>query len=171
VLPYDDPRWRELKGGYKTPYNPIASLKNLESNGGSEDVWDELWQELHHQGDVGEASYAAVPHLIRIQKERGDLGWNVYAFLSTIEIERHRKSNPPIPPWLESSYNQAWQDLLKVALRHIQTADDPLLVRSLLGAISISKGLVKLGAVISYFNESELLELLDEQMAWSELYR
>jgi hypothetical protein len=33
----------------------------LQSNTDSSKAWDELWNELHHQRDVGEASYAAVP--------------------------------------------------------------------------------------------------------------
>jgi hypothetical protein len=35
------------------------------------------------------------------------LDWNLYALVSTIEIERHRKTNPPIHDWLESSYKRA----------------------------------------------------------------
>jgi hypothetical protein len=29
----------------------------------SEADWNILWDDLHHQGDVGEASYAVVPYL------------------------------------------------------------------------------------------------------------
>jgi hypothetical protein len=41
---------------------------------GGELVWDELCNELHHQGDVGLASYAAIPQLVRISEERRGFG-------------------------------------------------------------------------------------------------
>jgi hypothetical protein len=61
MLSYDDPQWKELKGGYKTLYNPTVALQKLERAEKIEDAWEELSNKLHHQGDVGEASYAAVP--------------------------------------------------------------------------------------------------------------
>ncbi|HEY0686085.1 MAG TPA: hypothetical protein VGD45_27325 [Steroidobacter sp.] len=63
MMSLDDERWRQLKGGYRVTYDPSGALKLLESG---VDVWGELWDELHHQGDVDVASYAAVPHLVRI---------------------------------------------------------------------------------------------------------
>jgi hypothetical protein len=54
MLPLGDPRWNELPGGYGTPFDPSDLLRRLE---GGKKAWDELWQELHHQGDVGVASY------------------------------------------------------------------------------------------------------------------
>jgi hypothetical protein len=97
VLSYDDPRWKELKGGYKTPYDPTKVLRKLESAGDPKPLWEELWDQLHHQGDVGESSYATVPHLVRIQKEKGNLGWNFYALVSTIEVEGIASQTPFCP--------------------------------------------------------------------------
>jgi hypothetical protein len=65
------------------PFDPRPILQVLET-GDDSAAWDQLWEELHHQGDVGEASYAAVPHLIRIQAQRSDVNWNLYALISTI---------------------------------------------------------------------------------------
>ena len=65
---YDDPRWRTLAGGYRTPYAPTPALARFESGTRLAETWDELWNELHHQGDVGEASYAAVPALVEIRR-------------------------------------------------------------------------------------------------------
>src|SRR5690242_20920662 len=56
-MEYDDPRWVGLQGGYRIPYDPRNALHSLEANTNVEKVWEELWTELHHQGDVGEASY------------------------------------------------------------------------------------------------------------------
>jgi hypothetical protein len=167
VLPLDDPKWGELMGGYKTPYDPSDALRRLEKG---EDVWDELWQELHHQGDVGEASYAAVPHLVRIAKSLPRRDWNFYGLVSTIEIERHRKCNPPIPNWLGPAYADAIRGLLELAIRDLPHTDNRDTVRSILGAIALGKGELKLGALISHSDDSEIDEILNDYEAWSTLY-
>jgi hypothetical protein len=167
MLPLDDPRWSELMGGYKTPYNPSDLLRGLENG---ENAWDELWQELHHQGDVGEASYAAVPHLVRIAKLLLRRDWNFYGLVSTIEIERHRKSNPPLPNWLAQAYFEALQDLLELACGDLRTAENRTTIRSILGAMALAKGDILLGALISYSDDSQIQEVLEKYNAWSQLY-
>jgi hypothetical protein len=67
---YDDPRWRALKGGYREIYDPTPALARLESGVALGEAWEELWNELHHQGDVGEASYTVVPGLVETQIAR-----------------------------------------------------------------------------------------------------
>jgi hypothetical protein len=81
MLSYHDQKWKDLKGGYKKPYDPIAALQKLERGEKVDEAWEELWNELHHQGDVGEASYAAVPHLVRIHKDKRNFDWNFYALV------------------------------------------------------------------------------------------
>ena len=55
MVPLADPLWNKLKGGYGIPYDASSDLRRLEHG---EDVWDRLWEELHHQGDIGEANVA-----------------------------------------------------------------------------------------------------------------
>jgi len=167
MLPLDDPRWRTLQGGYKIDYNPTPALRRLQSG---EDAWDELWEELHHQGDIGVASYAAVPHLVRIGKSLPSRDWNLYGLVSTIEIERHRKSNPPVPDWAAESYREAWHDLLEVALADLKTIDDAETIRSILGVLALAKGELQLGALMAHSDSSEIAEILENRAAWSELY-
>jgi hypothetical protein len=168
VLSLDDPRWQELHGGYKVPYDASSALKRLERG---EDVWDELWQELHHQGDLGEASYAAVPQLVRIAEATERRDWNFYALLSCIEVQRHLKTNPPIPDWLEKDYRTAWLRVRQLVAVDLLQAPDALTVRSILGAAALAAGQVKLGAWIAYADESEIEADLEERSGWSESYR
>lgn len=141
MLPLDDPRWNELAGGYRMPYDPSDTLRRLASG---DDVWDELWEELHHQGDVGEASYATVPHLVCIAKNLPRRDWNFYGLVSTIEIERHRKSNPPMPRWLIKAYQEAMQGVLELALSDLTSNSDRRVDRIVRRASVILKTLCRL---------------------------
>lgn len=170
MLDYADSHWPELCGGYRMPYDPRPALQLLQTQGGAETTWDPLWNELHHQGDVDVASYAAVTALAHIQQERRDLGWNVYALVATIETERHRKSNPPVPTWLAPLYRDAWTTLRESALHELRDATEPVLVRSALAVVALSRGLRTFGAILSDFDEAELIDILDEQLGWSEMY-
>jgi len=91
--------------------------------------------------------------------------------VSAIEIERHRKTNPNIPIWLELSYRKAWTEILDLGLSDLREANDEITTRAILGALALSKGLIKFGALISTFEESEIDKFLNESMAWSDLYR
>lgn len=165
MMPLDDPRWNSLNGGYKIPYNPTRALRSLEAGENKEAAWAELWTELHHRGDLGDASYASVPHLVRILNDRGDADWNAYSLLATIEIERHRTRNPPIPDWLLPGYESAWRDLASVALRDYAKANDPLAARSILGVLALSKGFRHIGTVVSQFDDSEVKEIFEAYMS------
>ena len=167
MLPLDDPRWSELTGRYRTPYNPSDCLRRLQNG---DDVWDELWQELHHQGDVGEASYAAVPYIVSAAKSLALRDWKFYGLVSTIEIERHRKANPPMPIWLVSEYADALRGLFELAMRDLAQVEDRDTIRCILGAIALAKDELKLGVVIHRGDAAEIDEFLEQNEAWSELY-
>jgi hypothetical protein len=88
MLGFDDARWLTLTAGYRVPVDLRPLLRRLESGSHVESAWEELWGELHHQGDVGPGSYVAVPHLVRIHRSRGVPDWNTYALVATIELAR-----------------------------------------------------------------------------------
>ncbi|AKQ65934.1 hypothetical protein A176_002846 [Myxococcus hansupus] len=156
MLNFDDPKWKELSGGYRIPYDASVALRELEAG---EDAWDELWQELHHQGDVGEASYAAVPHLVRIASAAPQIDKNLFSLVATIEIERHRGLNPPLPDWCQAAYAKAWAELIELALRDIRHATEPFDVQSLLGVIALARGQRNLGELLALTEPSELEDL------------
>jgi hypothetical protein len=170
MIAFDDKQWDGLKGGYKQPYDPRPVLRRLETESDTEEAWAELWEELHHQGDLGEASYAAVPHLVRIQAQGSSANWNFYALVSTIEIERHRRGNPPLPAWLTESYREAWVRVLEIGCRDLGRTNDPLATTAILGALALAKGQLKLGAFVAHSDASEIDEFLETRCAWSELY-
>jgi hypothetical protein len=167
MLSLDDQRWRGLKGGYRQPYDASLALRRMEAG---EQVWDELWEELHHQGDVGEASYAALPHMVRIAETSTSRDWNLYAIASIIEVERHRLNNPPIPDWLRQSYDDSWKKLVLLALRDLAVELDNLTLRSALAVVALGRGDLRLGALLTHAESSEIDEYLEDHVAWSKLY-
>jgi hypothetical protein len=60
-LDFDHERPSRLLDGYRIPYDPRRALHALEAGGDVAAAWGELWNDLHHQGDIGEGSFAAVP--------------------------------------------------------------------------------------------------------------
>jgi hypothetical protein len=170
MLSLDDPRWAALHGGYRLPYNPVPGLRQLMAQPDSPDVWQEFWNELHHQGDVGDASYAAVPVLVELLRQGSRLGWNSFALCATIEVERHRRGNPPVPDWLSAEYRGAWQQLLPLALAEVRSTTDPAELQLLLAVIALAKSELRLGALLNDLSDDELEEILEERVAWSTLY-
>src|SRR5216117_2283361 len=132
MLSLDDDRWDNLTGGYRMKYDPRPLLSKLENGRDTKATWHELWDELHHQGDVGEASYAAVPHLVRIHRKRRVVDWNTYALVATIELARGRGGNPEVPSWLKEVYEETLHDLAEIGLTELSQAEGPEATRCIL---------------------------------------
>ena len=162
MLDLTDARWTELQGGYRVPYDPRPALAKLEHGHDVAEAWDELWQELHHQGDVGTVSYAAVPHLLRVHKARGVPDWNTFALAGFIEQVRLANGNPEVPAWLRDGYDMAWKDIVGMALADLARSEDPTFVRSAIGVIAMARRLRRIGEVLLDFTEDELEEMVEE---------
>jgi hypothetical protein len=159
MLDLDDPRWGELIGGYRVPYDPRPALASLES--GDSAAWKLLWDELHHQGDVDTASYAAVPHIVRVYQARGEPDWNAYALVGTIELARG-VNNPAVPSWLEPAYSQAVRSLAKTGARELWESDERELVQCALALIALVRGHRLAGQLLLAYTEDELAEMVPE---------
>ena len=159
-LDLNDERWTSLLGGYRLPYDPREALRSLERADDIGGAWAELWQELHHQGDIGEASFAALSHLVDIHERRGVPDWNTYALAATIELARDNPGNPELPAYLRDPYDAAWARLIEISLRELKEAQDPALVASIIAVLAIGKGQRTLGRLAADFTEDERQELL-----------
>jgi hypothetical protein len=159
-LDFSDPRWSRLHGGYRRPYDPRAALMSLESGSDTEGAWKELWNELHHQGDVGDASYAAVPHLVRIHASCGIPQVDTYLMLAVIDNARRSSGNPEVPPELADAYHAAWDRMLDIGLRELASATDPNLVSSIIAVIAMAKRQPVLGELAFNFSEDERKQIL-----------
>jgi hypothetical protein len=160
-LKLDDPKWGELEGGYKRSLydaSPaLVRLEQAETLSEANIIYEELWNELHHQGDVGLASYYAVPHLVRIAKQNQLVDYNVLALVSLIEIQRH-KNNPALPKALSPQYHEALlglEDLAKIAMN---SDWDLSLATSALAAIALAKNQIKLANVILNLDGEDVID-------------
>ena len=167
MLSFDDPRWTQLTGGYRVLCDPRPLLQQLQAGTKTDEAWHDLWEELHHQGDVGEASYAAVPHLVRIHRQRSLRDWNTYAMVGIIELARgevvdaahNKRKNPEVPDWLKDDYFEAHRDLSEIGLKEFPSAQDPYLVRGILGILALHKGARTYARILLNYSEAEMSDI------------
>jgi len=160
-----DERWSTLRGGYGTLYDPRRALQAVETGADAGGAWAELWENLHHQGDIGEASFAAVPVIAQLVANSGMMDWNPYALAATIEEARHRAKNPPLPAWLMVEYAAAWSQLFEAGLASLGAATDEPLICSIMAVLAAHKRQPML-ARMSLLTEAERGAMLDE-VGWS----
>src|ERR1700722_193510 len=101
LMPLEHSHWATYSGGYRSPYNVVPLIHRLNSEGTSGGFWNIVWNELDHQGDVGEASYALVPYLVDHQSRRQELDEQVFYFCAIVELQQPETRNPPIPREIE----------------------------------------------------------------------
>jgi hypothetical protein len=146
-LPLDSPRWGELTHAYGNATDVPELLRQLEefppSPAYDSEPWFSLWSALAHQGDVYSASFAAVPHVVKVlasDPERADA--NYFHFPAWVEVCR-AKAGAKVPPDLVPAYREALDRLPALVARAFerQQWDDDLLLPAL-AAIAASKGAV-----------------------------
>jgi hypothetical protein len=116
MLDLNDPRWKNFEGGYHTPYDASIPLKELEETTDMnriQEILQEFWGELLHQGSVDIASYLAMPQLIRIAIKRELTHWDIPGLVGAIETQRHLNS-PEIPEEFKKDYELEIKNIFEV---------------------------------------------------------
>jgi hypothetical protein len=153
LLPLDDPRWSNYRGGYRTVFNPVVLIHGLLRDGATPAFWDEVWTELHHQGDVGEASYALVPYLVHWQSSQSKLSEQLFQYCVTVDLAQSEKGNPAIPPELEFSYALAIRELPALGYSLIRRGCPEEEVMGIAAATAIATGHRLLARAYLEFNK------------------
>jgi hypothetical protein len=164
MITLDDKLWRELKGGYKIVYDvsiPLRQLEKANEKKETEKIFAELWDELHHQGDVGLASYMVIPQLVRIARQKDLFDWNVFALCATIEQQRHLEKNPAIPTQYEGYYQNGLKELSLFIVDNIASVTDDTTFRSALSALAACSNQLKLSKAIIELSEDVIDEFLE----------
>jgi hypothetical protein len=161
----DDKLWKKLQGGYRIDYDASVPLRKLEEAKDEEEIkkiYDELWNELHHQGDVGLASYLALPQLVRIGKSKGLFDWNLLGLCCVIEQQRHLGHNPPLPKEYVDYYGNGLKELKQFVVANISTEKDETTVRMALATFATCSGQIKLGKSIMELEDDVMDEFLEQ---------
>ena len=160
----DDNLWKTLQGGYKTDYDasiPLRKLEGTNNKGEIEKIFKELWNELHHQGDVGLASYLALPQLVRIAKSKGLFDWNVLGLCSVIEQQRNLGQNPALPQEYMDYYKGGLRELKEFVISKMNSEMDETLLLTALSTVATCNGQTKLGKAIINLEPDILDEFLE----------
>ncbi|HZV33756.1 MAG TPA: hypothetical protein VFB72_04200 [Verrucomicrobiae bacterium] len=133
-----------------------------------ESIWDELWENLHHQGDVDIASYATVPQIARICIERGLMDPNAFGLVATIEECRLFRDNPSLPDWLETDYQIAIKELAIFGAQKFSEGWSPGLTSAFLSVAAFAKESPNTGRMLITFDEDEINEAYEAVFGESE---
>ncbi len=164
MIDLNDPRLKKLLGAYRKPYDVSHPLRKIDTHGPSQELWDELWNNLYHQGQIGEASFAAVPCIAWLMKKQKARDWNLYALAGIIELSRNANSNPDLPDWLALDYNTGLSEIMEMGINDLKMSIDVYTLRSILGFIALMKGSTDTAKLLLELDESEIKEILSEYM-------
>lgn len=119
MLELDDPRWSEIPDAYNHGEKIPRLLKQLQSNpspkGPTDEPWFSLWSSLCHQGTIYPASFAAVPHIIRIgHAASGPIDKNFFLLPKEIFVTQIQGNSIDVPGELWAPFMLSIHDLLKV---------------------------------------------------------
>jgi len=115
MLPLDDPRWMTYIGGYREPWDASEALGRLLEGEAPDQALEELGNELCHQGDLGSASYAALPWLVEYLRRRPELDAWAVGLILTIEFGRPFHGDQ-MPDEVREGYDQAIRLLPEIVL-------------------------------------------------------
>ncbi|WP_168076088.1 hypothetical protein [Caulobacter sp. SSI4214] len=145
MLQLNDDRWSGLVHAYGAASNVPMLLRRLEENprqmAANDEPWFTLWSSLCHQGDVYSASYAAVPHIVRIALSApGPVDFSFFLLPASVDVARLKGPGPEIPEFLRQAYDDAIQGLADCAAAHLSEAWGEDLAIAATAAVAVSKG-------------------------------
>jgi|SRR6185369_991830 len=113
-------QWKDLGHAYGSASDIPELLLRAETDlrGGHEQdsTWFSLWSALCHQGDIYSASYAAVPHLVRLAQLAAYRGNYEPLWLAAhIELAHREGHGPALPASMATSYQRSLETALLIS--------------------------------------------------------
>jgi len=162
-----DPRWKTLSHAYGSAADIPELLRQLAAGTGPKtrsdsEPWFTLWSSLCHQGDVYDASYAALPHIVEIAYiATGPIDFSFYQLPAAIEIARHNGNGPPVPTDLADAYDDAVSRLTECVARHRQDDWDEPTLLSAASALATAKRHHRVAEAIMNLDDDLITRLIE----------
>lgn len=145
MLALDSELWADLNHAYGSADDIPPLLRRAadapEQGAPDAEPFFTLWSSLCHQGEVYTASYAAVPHLVRIAltAER-PIDFSFLLLPTSIEVARHGGRGPEMPLSLAKPYNDAIASLSECGWVHREEQWDQDMVLAVAAADAVARG-------------------------------
>ena len=169
MIPLESLRWSELEHAYGPADDIPPLLRQLEDfpeSAGDSEPWFTLWSSLCHQDDVYPASFAAVPHIIRVlASDPRRASFSFFQLPACIEIARAR-DDFPIPADLRQPYFESLQRLPALVAAAAAREWDENILCCALSAIAAAKGFPSVATAAQELNPKtaeQFMEWLYEQ--------
>ncbi len=164
VLSLDSPDWGRLHHAYGSAKDIPALLRQLADFPASEgynEPWFSILSALAHQGDVYPASFAAVPHVVRILSADPELAsYSFFGFPAWVEICRNRKGIL-VPDELSIAYFESLSRLPMLVALAAKREWDANFLSCALAAIAVSKGFPVVAEAATELQQDVAQEFLD----------
>jgi hypothetical protein len=165
MLPLNSPRWAELSDAYGASSDIPGLLRDFEAlppdEGTEAEPYFSLWSALCHQGDVYTASYAAVPHLVRVAAGAPErVPWTVFLLVACIEVARSKGRGPAIPRDLTADYQAALAKVPEVVGSAAGADWDHWYCGAALAAIAAAKGFCQYAEAILELDPDTIKDVL-----------
>ncbi len=166
MIALDSPEWGHLRHAYGAA-SDIPGLLNL-LGGNPQPIksyqgepWHSLWSALCHQGDIYSASYAAVPHIVRICLATvGPIDNGFFLLPACIEVARARNRGPAITADMKEPYFNALRGLHECAYRHSTDHWDADMTQSVAAAIAAAKKQIDLAEALCNLDDDLIAKLV-----------
>lgn len=168
MISLDSAEWHQLTHAYGTASDIPGLLQQLTSRfrpaeSAEAEPWHALWSALCHQGDVYAASYAAMPHIVRIGLNApGPIDMGFFLLPACVEVSRARGRGPQMPAVLARPYFESLPLIHESAFRHRANAWDKYMTRSVLAALAAAKGEIDLAEILTELDDSQVAAILDD---------
>jgi hypothetical protein len=163
----DDSAWSKLNHAYGSASDIPELLRQLAEDPAPNpkpegEPWFTLWSSLCHQGDVYQASYAAVPHIVAIARTSpGALDFSFFQLPAAIEIARNNGRGPEVSAELSAPYFESISQLGFEVVRRIGEPWDQPTLLSALSVLAITKCDYKVAEAIFNFDDDIIARVIE----------
>jgi hypothetical protein len=165
VISLQDQAWSELRHAYGPATDVPPLLEAIEQDPSRSDPrdgpWSKLWSALYHQGDIYPASFAAVPHVVKIVGSAPHHAcFDFFLFPASVEVARNRLG-VKVPDALIRSYRESLQLLPGIAAAAADRDWNGPLGRSIVAAVAAAKEQFSAAELLLEIEEADDSEVLE----------